>query len=64
VPANPVAEEAARRVLRFPLVVEAQADSALDVDSVVEWRRAATAVFARHREPAPDAPPTKMACSR
>ena len=54
------AEPVARRVLRFPLVVEAEADSALDVDSVVEWRRAAAAVSRpapASVDPAPDADP-------
>ena len=45
------AEPLAGRVLRFPLVVEAQASTALDVDAVGGWREAAKAVSGRHRPP-------------
>ncbi len=38
------ADPLAGRVLRFPLVVEAQANTALDVDAVAGWREAATVV--------------------
>jgi SagB-type dehydrogenase family enzyme len=38
------AEPVARRVLRFPLVVEAQAGTALDLDAVGAWRRGASGV--------------------
>ncbi|MGH9136565.1 MAG: nitroreductase family protein [Acidimicrobiales bacterium] len=38
------AEPVARRVLRFPLAVEAQTGTTLDADAVADWRRAASAV--------------------
>ena len=38
------AEPVARRVLRFPLVVDAQTNTALDNDALEGWRRAAQAV--------------------
>jgi SagB-type dehydrogenase family enzyme len=37
------ADPVARRVLRFPLVVEAQTETALDADSVDDWQQAARA---------------------
>jgi len=52
--ADPVATT---RALRFPLVVEAQANTMLDLDAVAGWRRAATAVSRPAPtivEPAPD----------
>ena len=58
---EPVAARAAPpagRVLRFPLVVEAQADTALDVDAVAGWREAAKVVSRRHRPPS-NHPPTR-----
>jgi SagB-type dehydrogenase family enzyme len=38
------ADPVARRVLRFPLVVEAHTETALDLDAVAGWQRAALAV--------------------
>jgi hypothetical protein len=38
------ADPVARRVLRFPLVVDAQMETALDVDAVAGWQQAALAV--------------------
>ncbi len=38
------AEPVARRVLRFPLVVDAQADTALDLEAIARWQQAAVAV--------------------
>src|SRR5262249_26389455 len=43
-PVTARAEPLAGRVLRFSLVVEAQANTALDVDAVAGWRAAATVV--------------------
>jgi SagB-type dehydrogenase family enzyme len=43
------ADPVARRVLRFPLVVEAHTETALDLDAVASWQQAALAVS----EPAP-----------
>ncbi len=51
------AEPLAGRVLRFPLVVEAQANTALDVDAVAGWRAAATVVS----RPAPNSVPAPHA---
>jgi SagB-type dehydrogenase family enzyme len=55
------AEPVAGRVLRFPLVVEAQASTTLDVDAVAEWRAAAKVVS----RPAPTTvePPADAAAS-
>jgi SagB-type dehydrogenase family enzyme len=50
------ADPVARRVLRFPLVVKAHTETALDLDAVTGWQRAALAVS----QPAPavvEAPP-------
>ena len=38
------ADPVARRVLRFPLVVEAHTETALDLDAVAGWQQAAVAV--------------------
>jgi hypothetical protein len=56
------AEPLAGRVLRFPLVVEAQAGTALDVDAVDGWREAAKVVS----RPAPTTvePPRDAAASK
>jgi SagB-type dehydrogenase family enzyme len=54
------AQPVARRVLRFPLVVEAQAHTVLDSDAVAGWRHAALAVSRPAPtivEPPPDADP-------
>ena len=52
----------AGRVLRFPLVVEAQASTALDVDAVGGWREAAKAVS--RPAPATVEPPPDAAASK
>jgi SagB-type dehydrogenase family enzyme len=55
------ADPVAGRVLRFPLVIEAQATTALDVDAVAGWREAAKEVS----RPAPTSvqPPPRGAAS-
>jgi SagB-type dehydrogenase family enzyme len=58
-PVSARAEPVAGRVLRFPLVVEAQASTALDVDDVTAWRQAAKVVS--HLAPATVAPPPDAA---
>ena len=57
------AEPVAGRVLRFPLVVEAQASTALDVDAVGGWREAAK-VIARPAPTTVEPPPDAAASER
>ncbi len=55
-PVTARAEPVARRVLRFPLVVDAHTETALDLDAVARWQQAALSVS----QPAPavvEAPP-------